>query len=418
MVRRRAVPASLLLLTLFGLTAFAAEQPNAVFAPFVSRLKATVADYQIKLTWKDSSDVQGEDLLYRSTEEITDANLDKATLLARIPLGVEYYIDTPPDEKGYFYAVLVQDTSKRLYRVLIPFRNKTSLAISVATTATEEQLASRITGIKAVVSAAGDAINLSFTSSNPSRDLLVFWSTAPLSLPEDLLRGTSKVSIDPGVTMYPVAGIPGVDYYFAILDAGLYKVGKSPLELGQNVTIQPAQIPLPVGASPQPALPPGRPLPLPPLQLTKTIESGRDLPSDQAFALPEQRNVSLNTGRAITQILSAIKLPPPPEMELEILESDLTPATSGQLASLQFVVTNQFAKKNFADAERLIRDFLSLPRKPEVEARARFYLGEITYFQNKPRDAAMEFLLAEDYLYHDTQPWLDACFRKLEASAQ
>jgi hypothetical protein len=31
------------------------------------------------------------------------------------------------------------------------------------------------------------------------------------------------------------------------------------------------------------------------------------------------------------------------------------------------------------------------------------------------RDALIEFLLAEDFFYHDTRPWLDACYKALEA---
>jgi hypothetical protein len=416
MLRARTVSIPMLLV-LFSSHVFCQDLSKAIFAPFISRLKATVFDSRIKLTWKDSADVLGENLIYRFTDEISDKNIDKATLLSRVPSGVEFYVDAPPDEKGYYYAILLEDVAKKLYKVLIPFRNTTSIAVAVSTTATEEDLASQVTGIRAAISSSQDAIDLSFRSSNPARDLLVFWGTSPLAVPEDLLRGASKVSIDPGVLRHRIPVVQGVDYFFAVLDAGLYKVGKAPLTPGQNTTIAPVQIPLPPVTLTMPTTSTVRRiLPLPSLQLTKGIESGQPLPSDLSFKLPEEKPISTATAAAIGEIMSGVQEQEPVGMQLQILESDLTPAAGGELASLQVIVSGQFARANYAEAERLIRDFLSLRRAPEVEARARYYLGQIVYFQGKPREAAMEFILAEDYFYHETQPWLDACLTKLDTA--
>jgi hypothetical protein len=383
--------------------------------PFVSRLKAAVSDYQIKLTWKDSTEVTGVNLIFRHTEEITEGTIGKAAPLARVPTGVEYYIDAPPDEKGYFYAVLIEDAAKKRFAVFIPFRNVTGTALAVGTTATEEELATVITGIQAAVSAQGDAVELSFRSSNLARDLLVFWGTAPLAVAEDLLRGTSKTYVDPGVTKCSIPASPGVNYYFAVLDAGYYKVGKAPLEAGQNTTSSPARIPLPASVAELPMAPERRTLPLPALQLTQAVETGRDLPSE-AYALPESQTISSSTEDAIEGILAAVPTSRLAEPKPSILESDSTPAAGGELASLSAVIKNQFAGGNYAEAGKLIEDFLSLRRKPDIEARAHFYLGQIKYFQNDTRGAVMEFLLAEDYFYHETQRWLESCFQKLESS--
>ena len=101
---------------------------------------------------------------------------------------------------------------------------------------------------------------------------------------------------------------------------------------------------------------------------------------------------------------------------LEIMEDDRTPAASGELASLQAIVSGQFGKPDYAETERLIRDFLSIDRSPEVEARARFYLGQVIFLQNKPREAVMEFIMARDYFYPQTQRWLDACLGALSTA--
>jgi hypothetical protein len=395
-----------------GLTA----APEGI-VPFVSRLKAEVSDYRIVLTWKDSEEVKGENLIFRHSEEISENTIEKAALLARVSAGVERFVDIPPDQKAYYYAVLIEDATKNRFSVFIPFRNITGTSAAVGTLATEEELATVITGIRAAVSAQGDAVELSYNSSNPSRDLLVFWGTAPFAVAEDLLRGTSKSYVEPGTIKTNIAAIPGVNYYFAVLDAGGYKVGKVPLESGQNTTTSPVRIPLSASAAELPIAPERRTLPLPALQLTRAVETGRSLPTEEPYALPESRVVSSATEDSIERIIVGIPETKETGPKPTILESDSTPA-GGELASLSAVIKNQFAAGKYAEAGRLIEDFLSIRRKPDIEARAHFYLGQIKYFQSDTRNAVMEFLLAEEYFYPETRTWLEACFARLESGGK
>ncbi len=410
MSKARAFTAAFLFLV--ALQAFS-QSPEA-FSPFVSRLKAEVTDNRIKLTWKDSTDVEGDCLIYRATQEITDAVFSQATLIATVPGGIEFFIDTPSDEKAYYYAVLVQDSSKKLYKIFIPFRNVTSFGAAVSTTSPEEALAAVITGIRAAAPTGEDSIILSFQSSKTDRDLLVFWGTSPLARAEDLLRGASKAALDPGVTSYKIPVVRGVDYYFAVLDSGLFKIGKTPLVPGQNTTTSPVQIPLPPRAASSPTTTVRRALPLPSLQLAEG--QGAALHQENASALPEEKPVSAATTKAIGEIMKEAGSGQGRPTTLDILEDDRTPAASGELASLQAIVSGQFGKADYAETERLIRDFLSIGRSAEVEARARFYLGQVIFFQNKPREAAMEFIMARDYFYRETQRWLDICLRAVNAA--
>ncbi len=57
-----------------------------------------------------------------------------------------------------------------------------------------------------------------------------------------------------------------------------------------------------------------------------------------------------------------------------------------------------FTGGTLPEAERQLRNFLSLNRRREVEARARFYLGQALYLQDRPREAFLEFLACEDVL--------------------
>jgi len=390
-----------------------AGQPEASFAPFASRLKAQAVDYQVKLTWKDSPDVQGVYVVYRSPQEITSQNFSKAYLLAKVDAGVEFFIDTPPDQKGYFYAVIVQGSAGTLYPVLIPYRNKTSAAVAGLTAAPEEELAARISGIKAAVSSAGDGIDVTFTASSPTRDLLLFWGTAPLSTPEDLLSSTSTTQLDPGTTRYFLPVFPGVDYWFAVLDAGLYKIGKTTLVSGVNTTTAPVQIPVAAGRI-APALPTARrPMPLPSLAVTLGVQSGRQLTGPVLPELPDETLVSAATEKSISLLMQNIQPPALKEQTRQVLPSDATPMPGGELALLQAIVAGPFSSGDMSGASRSLVDFLRLPRAAPVEARARYYLGQTYYLQGRTRDALMEFLLCEDYFYPEAQPWENACLERL-----
>ncbi len=99
-----------------------------------------------------------------------------------------------------------------------------------------------------------------------------------------------------------------------------------------------------------------------------------------------------------------------------MLPFDVTPAPGGELARLQEIVQGPFLSGDMTSAQEGFQDFLSLPRKPELSARTRFYLGQVDYFQGKVREALLEFLTAQDFYYQESAPWIDACYASLEKS--
>lgn len=389
------------------------QETKGVFAPYVSRLAAEPAGHQVKLTWKDSVDAAGTCVVYRHTAEITAQTVDGASIVGRVPSGVEYFLETPPDGKEYFYAVLIEDPSKKLYRILVPFRNTTSAGIAVAQAFLEEQPAARVTGIRAALSADGQAIDVSFLSSNPRRDLLVFWGTSPMTSAEDLLRSTSKSPLDAGVTRYSVPTLAGVDSYFAVLDAGLYKLGQMPLVAGENSSTTPVQVPLGSGPAGIAPLAPRRPMPLPGLDIESSVQTGLALQGARQLALPAEKPVSAETSRAISELMHSLGDTAPGPRGQQILAFEATPAASSELSGLQAIVKGPFTGGDLPEAERQLLNFLSVTRPPDVDARARFYLGQTYYLQDRPREAFLEFLLAEDFLPHEVAAWKEACYLRL-----
>jgi hypothetical protein len=388
----------------------------ADLAPFASRLKAEAVDYQVKLTWRDAPDLKGVYLVYRAAEEITPGSFARAVLVGMTNSGIELFLDSPPDLGGYYYAVLLRDTAGTLYPILIPFRNKTTTAVSVQTTSPEQALASRITGIKAAVSASSDGVEVTFTSSSPARDLLLFWGTAPLASPDDLLRSASATELDPGTTRYVQPALPGIDYWFAVMDAGLYKLGQATVAPGVNATTIPVRMPInPARLSTMSGGAGRRNTPLPSLSMPFGDLNGQQSGDSGIVQTPPEKQLSAAATRTIGLLMQGIARPPAAERSPEIFPSDISPVPGTELSQLQQIVTGPFAGSDMAGAQKQLSSFLAMRRAPEVDAHARFYLGQAYYFLGQPRDALMEFLIAEDSYFQRAQPWKDACFQKLEA---
>jgi TolA-binding protein len=100
-------------------------------------------------------------------------------------------------------------------------------------------------------------------------------------------------------------------------------------------------------------------------------------------------------------------------MKPQVLAADTTPMPGGELARLRDIVTGPFLGGDVKGAQKMFLDFLRLPRTAEIEAHARFYLGQTYYIEGRQRDALLQFLLAQEHYYQETKPWEDACFELL-----
>lgn len=382
---------------------------------FVSRLKAEPVDFQVKLTWVDSPDLTGTCVIYRSSAEITSQNLDSATVVGSVPTGTGSFIDTPPDQRGWYYAVLIRDKAGNLYALVVPFRNKTSTPVSPKTSAPEEQLAAQVSAIRAVPSARGDSIEISFASSSRTRDLLLFWGPKPFTRSEDLLSATKTTPLDPGTTRYVLPVLPGIDYWFAVLDAGMFKLGQAPLSRGVNATAYPVQLQVTTSHG-LPAAPSvsRRGIPLPSLAIIRGVQSGQEIGGTDVAELPQPQPVSDETRKAIEALRKDLPRAPAAAPKPEVLPADATPTPGGELSRLQEIVQGPFLAGDWATAQNRLLDFLSLPRKPDLADRASFYLGQVYFFEGQARSALMAFLDAQDSFYPETTPWIDACFQALE----
>jgi hypothetical protein len=385
---------------------------DVVFAPFVSRLKATTRDSSIVLTWRDSPDIEGTSLVYRHKEEITKDNIDNALLLGRIAHGTQSYIDFPPDTQPYYYAVIVESATGETYRIFIPFRNKTIVAVKIKFIGAPELLAAKITGIRAEGSPEG--IKISFSSDKPNRDLMLYRGDSPIESLSDLLGAVSWI-LEKGTTIYQDIPPAGIGFYYAVLDAELVKAGKVKLVLGENSTQFPVQVPLEAAARAESSEtgPSARIMPLPYLVIGREVKSGEEL--KPSIHLPPRVELSPATSKAVGNLLA--KAPPQKarEMEVRVLNVDRTENPVGEEYILKKILVQHLIPGRYSQAEKELVNFLSIRRKREIEVRAHFYLAQSYYFQRQYRKALTEFLVAQDEYYKEVRHWVDACFDKITA---
>jgi hypothetical protein len=401
----------ILLCILFPYFSFSQENENSAFSPFVSRIHAEAHEMSIVLTWESPEGTAGKVLIYRHTEEITEKNLGLTRLLMVADIATESYVDPVTDTKEYYYAILIQDAIGTIHKIFVPYRNKTVTGVRITDITPEEERATRITGLHAEVS--GDSIIITFQTSKPERQLFLYRSTSPLTNKENLLAATTPVLVKEYSTRYVDYPVAGIDYYYAVMDAGLAKTGTISLVPGKNSLKKPVKIPLKDDTA---ALKPvtKRSLPLPYLDIISDIEFGGTIIPSVSSYLPEKKQIQDKTEEIINHIISRLEQ----QQEETIMEPDILPvdragSTGGESAILQKIVSEYFSKALYYKAETQLRDYLRIKHSEEVEARSHFYLGQILYFKGAYKDALLAFLMSQDYYYVEIQPWLDACFHKI-----
>lgn len=151
--------------------------------------------------------------------------------------------------------------------------------------------------------------------------------------------------------------------------------------------------------------------PLPSLRLGVSVDTGLEVDIGGLPEVPAERDVSPATALAIAALLRSAGTDPRPILKVQVLSG----RAAGGDPVLQSVATEALAGGDWAGAERTLKDYLSLDRTRELEAAARFYLGQAYWFLGRPRDAFFEFLLCEDDLPREARAWQDACLDELAA---
>jgi hypothetical protein len=382
-------------------------------SPYVSRLRTDIEGSAIKLLWQDSNIAGAKYVIYRNTAELTTANLKDAEKLAVVPAGQQSYVDRPTDKKSYFYAVLVENPSGKVSDIFIPFRNVTTEAVSVQTLTGQAPAYADVTGITDALN--GRQITLSFKSGAQDRELVVYRSTSPIKSEAELLGAVSVGVIPSSQQSFDDTPVPGIPYYYAIIDSAMLADGKVTLAVGQNTTAAGLEVPIQTDSLGQVEYAPKRPRPLPFLTLNSNLQTGAALPGSSPAVVANATPLTSPTTSAVDSLLGSL----PPKSAAQKLPVILDPekgviAGGGEEYILKSIVDGPFAAKDWRKSMSDLNNFLNIRHSQAVESRARFYLGEAYYFSGDYRNSFLQFLFVENALYTETQPWMDALFAKLE----
>lgn len=390
-------------------------------APYVSRLTAQPGPTSVLLTWKDPAGWEGESYeVWRSDQEIVKDTLAQAQRIAAVPRGTEAFEDTAVPRPS-FYLVLVKDASGNLQKYFIPYRNKTTEAVGPQAAA--PALTARIK--MGPVEYANPQIVLSFRADPADRRLVVFRKAGPFGSFADLKDATVLGQTTGAQGPWKDTPSPGLEFYYAVVDAQAFADGQSEALTPDNVTDSPAGFPLvKVTADPSvsvdPKLRPGtapgsRTLPLPRLRVAEEPDSGAPLvaPGYEPVApqpLPAAARSAL-TKWSTPAASVPVRLP-----ALQVLPEERSAVQTGAGRYLVQIQKAYLDPQDWKGAQGALEAVLKLPLDSRTESRARYYLGEALAFQKDYKQAFVEFLAARNDYPAETKPFLEGLLSLLGAT--
>jgi hypothetical protein len=421
--RSRALLALLVAFVLVDSLALAAETGVQAYP---TRLRASIKDKLIILTWTDSPEAKDGYVVYRSDSAFRPETFPAAARLGSIASGAQTYTDSPPDSGLYFYAVLALGPDGNPNQVFVPAKNTTPVGLSislvpqVATPAAKAEAPAPgrsaqpgqafVSDLAAKVK--GDAILLSYKASPKSR-LVLYRGTTPIIKAADLLDATLVAAFtdkDGSFADYPV---PGVEYYYAILGEEDLKAGRILIASGVNSLSESAQVrAAAVSAGFAETLPSSRTPPLPYFLMENGAADG--IGTSEIEGPPPARPISPETEKAIASLLAKAPKAKPAMPAANILPEELSAPSGGEDYALSIIVSDRIASKDWSGAIDQLRKYLSLNRGPKASARARFYLGEALAYTGSGRESFFELLSALKFYPLETKPWIEYVLSTLQ----
>jgi hypothetical protein len=324
-----------------------------------------------------------------------------------VPYGAQSFIDETEDAVTVYYFVAASDGLGRRYDIVIPYNNTlevsiTGLDLEDVPPAAEQNPPPPRSGLFGLeANTENEGVFLSYHTMEEGKNTVLYRSVQPLRNTADLLRAVIIQSGPPApFTDYPVPGIP---YYYAVIFEEELLRGEVKIQPGQNATIRPVEIasgPGRTGLSGQEM--PIRSMPLPLISVYNAIP-GSDRYSEVPGAVPLGPGAAKALGNIPNKTAN-----PPQQKNPRVFSRDLEAPAGGEEGPLRVIVQEFFAKRDWQGVREELLQYLSLPRSPLAEARARFYLGQAYYFSGHTRDALFEFLMVQSRYPEEANDWINA----------
>jgi len=368
------------------------------FTPYVSRIRAESRNNLIRLTWVDSPDVRGPVYIFRSTRPFSGA-IPANIRPVVVRYGEQYYIDDTDDLENLYYFIVASDTAGLRYEIILPQINSINVNIhgtpvtqAPPPAAAVPEPVQGISNLRARRD--GERVIVTFDTSFPRRNAVLYRSMQPVRQPQDLLNA---VIVQSGIASpFDDFPVPGISWYYTVIYEDDISGGSIGIRPGINSTT--SAVVISADDATQMAL---RPIPLPVMTL-------RDTMPESFFLSDFSRNIPLSEGAA--RMLEG-SLPSRDPLTLKaprVFVIDLQSPSSGEESALFQILKDFFEKRDWEGARVALLNYLSLPRSRDVEARARFYLGQTFYFTGNYREALFEFLWIQSLHPVEAKAWIDA----------
>jgi hypothetical protein len=383
------------------------QNGSSIFAPFVSKLWGEVKNNLIRLTWVDSSDIQGPVYIYASQTPFDNAHPFYLVHPIEVPYGVQSYIDEVERAGLWHYFIVASDGRGQRYEIFMPFGNAITVTVGEIQDESPRPAPgpgtnSKIVGLEAAVR--GDGILISFRLSAPVRSPVLYRSVSPITKTRDLLNA---VLIEDGISSpfmdYPVPAIP---YYYAVIAEDELVSGNVGIYPGYNATVNAVEVSSEsrVGLGDSPGI---RSIPLPLISVNAVS------PGSGYGDVPPPTPLSPEAARAVNSLRMPGRSARFPEKAPKVFDQDLEPLSGGAEYPLRSIVQGAFRNRNWSVCQDELLQYLSLSHSAAAENRARFYLAQAYYFSGSYREALFEFLTVQSYYSEEAVEWIQATLAML-----
>jgi len=372
--------------------------------PHISKISVESRNNLIRLSWTDSPAAKGPVYIFRSARPFV-SSIPANIMPVTVRYGQEYFIDDTDDLENIHYFIAASDTSGRRYDIILPQVNSTGLnyihdpnnreSASLPARETRGSSSDVSRGISNIAAKQeGERVIITYDASGQSRNAILYRSIQPLRQVQDLLNA---VIVQSRITSpFIDLPVPGISWYYAVIFEDEISSGNLSIRPGVNATVTPVTIAVQDAADRT-----LRPIPLPILTLRNTMPEGFFQEIPEQIPLSTASADLLNKTRMPQKIPLALKGP-------RVFAVDLQAPTGGEESALFQIISEYFIKFDWKNALAGLRHYLSLPRSKDIEARARFYLGQTLYYSGNHREALMEFLFFRAHHPAEAGSWINA----------
>lgn len=255
------------------------------------------------------------------------------------------------------------------------------------------------------------SVMISWKARPEGKNLILYRSTSSFSSLASLAEAIPIANItDDGIPFFDYP-IPGIPYYYAIVEENEIASGKIKFINGVNTINSPVEIFGSITENQKKHIQvQNRPVPLPFLNFEKQTKQKKEYFSSQTETVISALTAEKRDYREFA--IASQRISP------YIFPDDKKNPDGGESMELQRILKDFFYTKNWQKCKTEFNAFLRIRRTSRISARTHFYIGQTLFFQNMYDKALLEFLIAQDMYPSQAKEWAHHCLLELANSSK